>query len=114
MDSLSLYESFCGNGSSVKKEEKYAQVDQMIACIYKEVFEPPFEMVRSPFLCKTADMLNRRKKKKTALAGERVLSVFDAYVIGQQRYRIIFLNICSAVISSGEGMRNQKNRSLCI
>ncbi len=81
MDSLSLYESFCGNGPSVKKEEKYAQVDQMIACIYKEVFEPPFEMVRSPFLCKTADMLNRRKKKKTALAGERVLSVFDAYVI---------------------------------
>lgn len=74
MDSLSLYRSFCKNGKQTDSKDKYGQVDQVIACIHSEIFAPPFETSRSPFLCETANMLREKR-------GSKGLSVVDAYVI---------------------------------
>lgn len=77
MDSLSLYRSFCKRKSAQSDRKIYEQVDQMIACIYTEIFAPPFETISSPFFCAVAKMMSGEKRT----AREVWPSVIDTYVI---------------------------------
>lgn len=81
MDSLSMYIGFCTKYSNMTADLTLVRVDELVACIYKEIMSPPYELKESTFIVEVFSLSKMLKAGSCSGIGKNQVSIVDAYVV---------------------------------